>query len=142
MSSSTSITLTPLETPPENGTAIDYLGQLVDPPIEWNSPTSIVMVVAITYDIFDSSVYPEDSNDAEDAVKAAVVSFGNSLPAGANIFPAEFEGTIYTAVSGISNVMIDINGTTGVPATNSIVIASDEKGSFAIGDITVVGTPI
>lgn len=110
--------------------------------IEWNSPSTIDMITSITFEIFDTSAYPEDSADAILAVQNSVIDFGNALGAGEDVFPAQFEQTVYSAVSGISNVLITINGVPSVPVGVPVPVDSDEEALFTIANITVVGTPI
>ena len=133
---------------PRTGTAIDFRGDVVSPPIEWNSPTSITMVATITFDIFDPSLYPEDEDDAFEAIRVSLVTAGNALGAGTDVDAAELEFTVYAAVSGISNVVIAItsgngNSTSATPGV-AIPIASDEEALFinSPANIPIVGTPI
>lgn len=110
--------------------------------VEWNSPSTVDMFTSITFDIFDTSSYPENSADAILAVQNAIIDFGNALGAGEDVFPARFEQTVYSAVSGISNVLITINTIPSVPVGVPVPIDSDEEALFTIANITVVGTPL
>ncbi len=130
-----------------SGTAEQYNGEPVT--IEWNSPLSITMTtVTITFDIWDASLYPEDEDDAFSAIRESITTAGNSLGAGADVFAAELEFAVYAAVSGISNVVIEIvsgngNSSSTVPAVG-VSIASDEEALFinSASNIPIVSTPI
>jgi len=109
--------------------------------IDFNRPTSITMTVTVTYKVYDDSVYPVDDEDAYDAIKNALVDFGNALGAGEDIKPSEFEGTVYGAVGGIYTVQIDMTSVNGSASSSlpeqEITINPDEEAFFDYDLITV-----
>lgn len=126
-----------------SGTARDYYDELKT--IEFNRPTNILMVVTVTYQVFDTGIYPENDQDAYDAIANAIVTFGNSLGAGEDVKPSEFEGVVYGAVSGIYNVFIQVNSSNGnagsYPATETILMSPTEEAFFDFDQITVTKQP-
>lgn len=125
------------------GTATDISGTTHS--IDFNRPTAYGMTVSVTYYIFDSTSYPATDAEAYDAIKAAVLAFGNSLGAGEDVYAAEFESSVYGAVGGIYRVKINIEDTaTGLITSDSTVeplefipVAATEEAYFTLAEITV-----
>lgn len=124
-----------------SGTATDVAGSTHT--MEWNRPTAYPMTILVTYYVFDTDSYPATDAEAEDAIAAAVLAFGNSLGSGEDVYASEFEGSVYGAVGGIYRVYIEI-ADKAVPTTNCdsaandfITVAASEEAYFELADITV-----
>ncbi|AUR87567.1 hypothetical protein NVP1101O_156 [Vibrio phage 1.101.O._10N.261.45.C6] len=84
----------------------------------------------VSYSIVDPSVYP---SDAEDLIKAAIVSKGESMIAGEDYTANKFYGTIYSAVQGIEVTKIEIAVTdsdTATPSYTELTIPVDANTSL------------
>jgi uncharacterized phage protein gp47/JayE len=120
----------------QSGTAVDIVGDTHI--IEFNRPTSLAMVVTVTYKVFDASVYPSDDNDAYDTIKDTIVLIGNLLNAGEDVVPNEFLGAVYCSVGGLYSLEIVINGQSSDDPLNVVTVASTEEAFFSVDQITVV----
>lgn len=119
------------------GTAVDNNG---DPQIiPFNRSTQVLMVVNVTYKVFDETQYPSDDDDAYDAIKEAVVQFGNgNYEAGEDVVPNQFLATVLCAVNGIYDVEVVINGESSDNPANVVVIDSNEEAFFDEDQVTVI----
>ena len=119
------------------GTAVDNNG---DPQIiPFNRSTQVLMVVNVTYKVFDETQYPSDDDDAYDAIKEAVVQFGNgNYEAGEDVVPNQFLATVLCAVKGIYDVEVVINGESSDNPANVVVIDSNEEAFFDEDQVTVI----
>jgi hypothetical protein len=82
--------------------------------------------------------------DVDQAIKDAVLAYGNSIEIGQDIYTQRFFGPIYAATSGIGSIIVEIAVTPtamGTPSysTNNISVARAEVALFADSRITVVG---
>ncbi len=109
------------------GTAVDFSGN--PHTVGFNRPTAVpINNVSVTYEVYDSEAFPEVEDDANEAIKQAILLQGNALDAGQDVIADEFEGVIYGAVAGIYKVVT-------WPDT---VIASTEQAVFSTSTMTVV----
>ena len=112
----------------ETGNAIDFNGNTQV--VNFNRPTAVpINNISITYEVYDTDIYPDSETDANDAIKAVIALQGNQLDAGESVVIAEFEGTIYGAVGGIFNVTF-ISGDQAITST--------EQAVFDVSTMTVV----
>ncbi len=119
------------------GDAIDSNGdtQVMD----FNRPVSINMTTVITYKVFDLTIYPSTDEEAYTTISDAIVAFGNTLGAGEDVTPAEFEGVVYCSVDGLYDVEVVINGISS-DTSSSIAIAADEEAFFSDALTSVTNT--
>ncbi|MCP4394942.1 MAG: hypothetical protein GY804_11850, partial [Alphaproteobacteria bacterium] len=110
------------------GDAVDLSGDTQV--IAFNRPTSINMTTAITYKVFDATLYPSTDSEAYATITTAIIDFGNALGAGENVVPSEFETVVYNAIGGLKEVLVDINGELSSNPADFVAIAIDEEAFF------------
>lgn len=82
---------------------------------------------------------------AEDAIKAAILAYGESFTIGMDLYWQRFLGPIFGATPGIESIQMELDVTPNpgdAPAyvtDTDVAIAADELATFALSRITVLG---
>lgn len=123
-------------------TVVDSMGN--NQTIKFSRPTSQYAHVKATL-----TLYSEESlgSGAEDAIKAAILAFGDAFRIGEDMLWQRFLGPIFGATPGIQSIVMDLDVTPNPGDSPSYVtdtdvaIADDELAVFALTRITIVGIP-
>ncbi|MFH0902153.1 MAG: hypothetical protein V2A73_16095 [Pseudomonadota bacterium] len=102
---------------------------------------SRVVEVPIYVAVTVNSLYDEEDlpTSAADAIKQAVVDYGDTYVGGMDVINQRISGAIMTAVAGLESLTVNIGTSYPAVATTTISIDSDEIATFAIVRITVTG---
>lgn len=111
--------------------------------VMWSRPENVYIFVRVTYQKYDEETFP---TNGEDAMKNAVLDYGNSLEIGKDVIPTRFIGSIYQAATGIDTVSVEIGfsldaGDTsplGGYVTTTIPIAQSQVAQFTLSRIELV----
>jgi hypothetical protein len=111
--------------------------------IYFSRPQGIPIAIKVTYTLYDEESFPFDGPTL---IKNAVVAYGTSLDAGEDIIPKRFYGSIYSAVEGLGNIVVESQvlpsqGATPVEGSWSQVatpVTESDIASFNIGDVYTV----
>lgn len=79
-----------------------------------------------------------------DAIKNAVVAYGNNIGIGNDIITQRFYGPIFAATSGLGNITVEaaitnLPGDTPTYSTNNVVLSRREQALFDVSRVVVVG---
>lgn len=112
--------------------------QGVEQSVSFSRPTERFAHVRVTYSLYDEESFPVNG---EEAIRNAVLNFGNSLSQGNDVIPQRFNAAIFQNVSGLLTVSTEIGLTTtsgGTPSyvTTPIPVANTEFTSFDLSRIT------
>lgn len=109
---------------------------------KFSRPTEVYAWVRVSVNL----ITPEEPlpADVDQAIKDAVLAYGNSIEIGQDIYTQRFFGPIYGATSGIGSITVEVAVTAtplGTPSysTNNISVARAEVAIFDEARITVVG---
>jgi hypothetical protein len=109
---------------------------------KFSRPTEVYAWVRVSVNL----ITPEEPlpADVDQAIKDAVLAYGNSIEIGQDIYTQRFFGPIYAATSGIGSITVEASVTAtplGTPSysTNNISVARAEVAIFDETRITVVG---
>lgn len=104
--------------------------------VVFNRPTPVTIEVSVTYKIFDLDAYPDSDATAKSAITSAILEFGRSIGSGQNVQPSKFEGSVYSAVSGIYGVVISMETNTQTASSNNpeefITLSSDQDPALSV----------
>jgi uncharacterized phage protein gp47/JayE len=111
--------------------------------INFSRPVEVIVATRATYSRYGEEVFPDDGPTL---IKSAIVNYGSSLNSGADVIPKRFYGSIYTAVGGISDLIVEcqvLNNQGDTPIEGSwsedkIAINESDITSFNVGDIYTV----
>ena len=73
--------------------------------INFSRPANQYIWCKVEYSLYDEESFP---SGGEDTIKQAIADFGNSLDLGNDVIPKRFYGTIYSSVSGLENITVDM----------------------------------
>jgi uncharacterized phage protein gp47/JayE len=73
--------------------------------IFFSRPTSLFITVDVTYSKYNEEIFPLNG---EDAIRDAVLAYGDTLGLGEDVIPQRFFGDIFDAVSGIQSLIITV----------------------------------
>jgi uncharacterized phage protein gp47/JayE len=122
----------------------DYVGNLTG--VRWSRPNPQYVNVRVTYSRYNEESFPDN---ATQAIKDALVQYGDSLGLDVDIIPQRMYGIVYNTVSGIGSLNIEVGTsltpTTAVPdlvqyTTNTIPVTKRDKADFNNLRIQVVQT--
>jgi len=124
----------------ESETVVDSMG--TNQTIKFSRPTSQYAWVRPTL-----TLTSEESvgSGAEDAIKAAILEYGNSLGIGDNLFWQRHLGPIFSATPGIESIVMELavtstpGGTPSYLTDTDVAIAFDELAVYDLSRITIVG---
>ncbi len=109
---------------------------------KFSRPTPVYAWVRVNVNL----ITPEEPlpENVDQAIKNAVLAYGNTIEIGQDIYTQRFFGPIYAATSGIGSIIVEVAVTPtaiGTPSysTNNISVARAEVALFADSRITVVG---
>lgn len=114
--------------------------------VRWSRPIPVYVNVKVTYSSYTEEALPDDANEA---IKQAVVDYGSGLALDADIIPQRFFGKVYDAIDGIGSMTIQIgtshSAASTVPdkqvySTSTLPIGKREKANFNIIRVNVVAT--
>lgn len=113
--------------------------------INFSRPTQINIAIRVTYSLYDEESFP---SGGETTIAETAVSETNALGLDVDVIPTRYFGPIYTAVSGINTLLVEIQqianpGDTPVGgswSTAKLPIAVSEFAQTTDADITVVVT--
>ena len=97
--------------------------------IKYTRPSIINMAVRATYTVYDEEDYPDNGDDL---MADAILAHVNSLVAGVDVIPTRMFGDIYTDVSGVDSLVIDIQVLTNPGDTPSVPSWSTTKQSISV----------
>ena len=112
--------------------------------VRWSRPVPVYVNVKVTYSSYAEENLPDNVTQA---IKDAVVQYGNSLALDADIIPQRFFGVIYGAVEGIGSMTIQVgtsfSASTTSPdkdafSTNTLPVGKREKANFNSIRVSVV----
>lgn len=111
--------------------------------IKFSRPSKVIVAVRVTYTLYEEET---PSDNIEEVIQNAVVSYGNSLTSGVDVIPKRFYESIYNSTRGIEDVTVEMQqlGATGdVPdsglwSESRIDVVSTETSSFTPSDIYFV----
>jgi uncharacterized phage protein gp47/JayE len=112
--------------------------------VNWSRPNPKYVNVKISYSRYGEETFPDN---AVQAIKEAVVLYGDNLGLDVDIIPQRMYGVVYGAVAGIGSLSIEV-GTSLIPSsetpneisytTNTIPISKRDKADFNTVRIQVV----
>ena len=107
--------------------------------VRFSRPVDVFIRVEVDYTTYTEETLP---STAEDAIKTAVITYGNTLNIGKDVIPKRFYGGIYAAVDGLDDVTVRVSKSydevTWTPYTeDSISIGVKEASVFDITRVTV-----
>jgi len=112
--------------------------------VRWSRPLPVYVNVKVTYTSYTEESLPDNVTQA---IKDAVVSYGNSLSLDADIIPQRFFGPIYQAVEGVGTMNIQIGTSNSAStispdkvafSTNTLPVGKREKANFNSLRVSVV----
>ena len=111
--------------------------------IKFTRPAVINLAFRVTYSAYDEEELP---SDPEAAIQEAVVETTEALEIGEDVIPSRYFGPIYSGVSGIDSLVVEVQqitdpGDTPNPGswqTTKLAIAETEFGNTITTDIEVV----
>jgi len=118
----------------------DSNGNLRD--IHFTRPTVVNLAVNITYERYDEEAFPLLG---EDLIQEAVVEYINSLDLGNDVIPSRVSGIIYSKVTGIDEIVVEvqaIGSPTDTPAvgnwqSNRLPISTTEFVNITESDVYI-----
>jgi len=112
----------------------DYVGNLSG--VSWSRPNPQYVNVKVTYNRYNEEAFPDN---AMQAIKDALVEYGDNLGLDVDIIPQRMYGVVYNTVSGIGSLSIEV-GTSLTPTsalpdlvqytTSTIPISKRDKADF------------
>lgn len=112
--------------------------------ISFSRPVSLFIAVRVTYTLYDE----EPFNSATDSIiREFITSYGNALPSGKDIILKRFYNSIYDAVDGLDDIVIEAqvvasSGATpagGSWSTAKIPVSATQHATFSLADVYAVG---
>lgn len=114
--------------------------------VSFSRPSPQYIWCKVDYTLYDEESFP---SDGEDSIKQAVVDFGNTLNLGNDVIPKRFYGSIYSAVSGVESITVNMASSgedsntepsLGLFSENPIDITGVQVGKFDVSriDVTLV----
>lgn len=104
--------------------------------VRWSRPILRYINVRVTYTTYNEEPLPDNLSEA---IKAAIVTYGDNLGLDTDVIPQRFYGVIYGATTGLGGITIEI-GTSLSPSsatpdeiaysTNTLPIGQREKADF------------
>ena len=112
--------------------------------IKFTRPTVINIAVQVTYTLYSEESFPDNG---EELISDSVLAEVNALVVGVDVIPQRLFGPIYSGVSGIQDLTVEIQTLTtpgDTPGGGSwveipIAISQKELGQTTLTDITIVG---
>ncbi len=110
--------------------------------INFSRPSEIYLHVRVTYSKYSEETFPTTTGEA--SIAQSALDTGNALTIGNDVLPERFKGPIFTAVSGIAELTIEVATSTGpldppgAYQTTPLAIAATEIAVFDSGRVTVV----
>lgn len=101
--------------------------------VYFSRPEPSYIWVEVDYTLYDEESFPLDG---EDSIKQAIVDYAEALDLGDDVIPKRFFGSIYSAVSGIEDLVIRIASSGTDPNTEP------SGGSFLEDPIDITSTQI
>lgn len=114
-----------------------------DQAVSFSRPQSQYIWANVEYTIYDAEIFPVDG---EAAIANAVVAYGDTLDLGEDVIPKRFYGQVYSSVSGIEDLVIEMASSGTDPntspapvefSTDTIEIAPAQVAKFDTARITV-----
>lgn len=110
--------------------------------VKFQRPTPIILAIRVTYSVYDEEEFPISGNIA---IRQEVVSYINSLGIGKDVIPNRLFAPIYTNISGIDELVVEIqviteSGDTPVELDwqdTRLPIENDEYATVAMADVYV-----
>lgn len=109
--------------------------------VRFSRPEDIYIHVRVTYTIYDEEVFP---SAGEDLIKSAILKKASKMDIGEDVIPKRFYGGIYSDVSGIEDLVVEMAKTVNPEdspvdfSEDPISIAFKEKADFVLARIEVV----
>ncbi|GAF95694.1 unnamed protein product, partial [marine sediment metagenome] len=114
--------------------AVDINGLSRD--VNFDRPTLIPndglgIYVEVRFDLFDDEIFPTPESVGIQAIKDAIVEYGNNLGNGIDVDPGRFFGTIYNSVAGIAGLTVEMSAVDAGSVSPSVIsIAANEISVF------------
>lgn len=86
-----------------NTTQVVVDGQGNNQTVRFSRPESQYLWIKVTYNKYDEEAFP---TNGEDAIAEAIAAEGNTYELGEDVIPKRFYGAVYSAVSGIQDLVI------------------------------------
>jgi uncharacterized phage protein gp47/JayE len=112
--------------------------------VNWSRPNPKYVNVKVTYTRYDEETLPDN---AVQAIKEAIVEYGDNLGLDVDIIPQRIFGVVYGAVAGIGSLSVEV-GTSLIPSaelpneipytTDTIPISKRDKADFNVVRIQVI----
>lgn len=111
--------------------------------VYFSRPEIVYIHFDVVYELYNEEMFP---SNGEQAIKDAMVAYGESLDVGDNVLLQRFLGPIYNAVAGLANVTVtvatSVDGITpGAYTGNNVNITASQVAAFATSRISVSEAP-
>ena len=109
--------------------------------IKFSRPLPVFVHVQVTYTLYDEESFPAEG---EDLIRAAILNVASDLDIGEDVIPKRFYGAIYSAVSGIENLVVGMTKTVNEGDTpssyteDSIAVGLKEVANFTLDRVVVI----
>lgn len=105
--------------------------------VRFSRPADVEIYVLVTV----ASLYAEEDLPAnpQEAVKEAIVTYGDTLAEGVNVIAKRLEAAVVLAVPGIENLSVKISTSPNPTGNTTISISAQQRAIFDITRVTVEG---
>lgn len=99
--------------------------------IYFSRPTEIYIHLRVSYSKYDEEAFPTATG--ESSIAASALDTGNALTIGNDVLPERFKGPIFTAVSGIAELTVEVATSAG---------PLDPPGAYQTTPLAISGTEV
>lgn len=106
--------------------------------VKFSRVANVPISVKVEFVRFNDEDFPTPLATGYAAIQEAVVEYGNSIGIGIDIIPTRFYGAVYSAVSGLSDVVVYISDDAGATwVLTNITITDSETSYFEIAQVVI-----